>query len=160
MSNRSIVSYPLSPTQHGILVESLLAQEQHVYIEQMHVTLRGLLNPLVLREVFERAVERHEILRTWVQCEGGSEPVQVVEPQAQLPWEVYDWRRKPPERLHTDLEVLAYDERERGFDLNRAPLMKAAVIRTADDQTELLWTWHHILLDGWSAAQLLAELVV
>ncbi|MCP4567752.1 MAG: non-ribosomal peptide synthetase, partial [FCB group bacterium] len=46
----------------------------------------------------------------------------------------------------------------RGFDLSRAPLMRLSLIRTADESYRFSWSFHHILLDGWSTPQVIREL--
>ena len=50
------------------------------------------------------------------------------------------------------LEELLRADRERGFDLARAPLMRWRLVRTGDGEHRLLWSHHHLLLDGWSFA--------
>src|SRR5205823_1201625 len=57
------------------------------------------------------------------------------------------------ERLEAHLRA----ERRRGFRLSRAPLMRLALIRTADGGYRFIWSHHHILLDGWSSSLLLGE---
>src|SRR4029079_17874774 len=44
-----------------------------------------------------------------------------------------------------------------GFDLATAPLLRLALFRRVDGEHELIWTTHHLLVDGWSAARLLQE---
>jgi len=154
-----MLTYALSPTQHGILVESLRGSAQHMYIEQMSLRLQGPLDARALEKVFDDAVARHEILRTGFRCYEVREPMQVIASHADLPWETQDWRSKPYEKRDEDLDRLMQQERERGFDLEKAPLMRVILVQTTDQQTVLIWTWHHILMDGWSAAQLLGELI-
>ena len=47
----------------------------------------------------------------------------------------------------------------RGFELSLAPLIRLALFRLADDEHELLWSHHHILLDGWSLPLVLEEII-
>jgi amino acid adenylation domain-containing protein len=47
--------------------------------------------------------------------------------------------------------------RQEGFRLNRAPLMRLDLIRTADDRHEFVWSFHHLLLDGWSVFRVLQD---
>ncbi|KMO24924.1 condensation domain-containing protein, partial [Methylobacterium aquaticum] len=77
-----------------------------------------------------------------------------------------DWRDQPlPEPdLDARLDARAAAERERGLPLDRAPLQRLLLVRLPDapDGTarhRLVWTHHHILLDGWSAARFLAEVM-
>jgi len=47
---------------------------------------------------------------------------------------------------------------ERGFDLGRAPLMRVAVMELGEGRQRVVWSMHHVLLDGWSTAMVLEEL--
>jgi hypothetical protein len=51
------------------------------------------------------------------------------------------------------------EDRARGFDPSRAPLMRHALIRLGDDSWRFVWSFHHLLLDGWSTALLLKEVL-
>src|SRR5581483_4240130 len=46
----------------------------------------------------------------------------------------------------------------KGFDLTRPPLMRLVLIQFTDETYRLIWTWHHILMDGWSEGLLIKEL--
>ncbi len=48
-------------------------------------------------------------------------------------------------------------DRLRGFDLTHAPLMRLALFRLGEAEYHLIWTLHHILLDGRSFPLLLQE---
>src|SRR5262249_56161557 len=54
---------------------------------------------------------------------------------------------------------LSKEDRERGFALDQAPLMRVALLRVADDAWRLVWSHHHLLLDGWSLPLLLKEVL-
>ncbi|MHC8345115.1 non-ribosomal peptide synthase/polyketide synthase [Pseudomonas sp. RT6P73] len=147
--------YPLSPMQQGMLFHSVYEQDSGEYINQMRVAVQGL-DVERFRQAWQAALEAHDILRTrfvW----GGEQarPLQIVERHAELPFTVYDWRGQPADNLDT----LAEAERNQPFDLTRVPLLRLVVVRTADDQHELLYTSHHILMDGWSNSQLLGEVL-
>ena len=68
-----------------------------------------------------------------------------------------DWRGldNQPERV----QQLALEERERGFSLNRTPLLRLLLVRLEDDRYRLIWTYHHILMDGWSVSRLIGEVL-
>src|SRR5262245_35579347 len=151
--------YPLSPLQTGLLFQTLYEPNQQVYISQSRFTLKGRLLPHCLQKSFQRAIDRHDILRTCFLWDGLPEPVQVVLRFAPMRWEECDWRNRPISSRKHALDSFAEEDRKRGFDLTQAPLMRLTLIRMAEDETELIWTWHHILIDGWSVAQLLTELI-
>src|SRR5262245_61282154 len=151
--------YRLSPLQAGLLFQTLYEHGGQAYISQAAYSLRGALAVDHLRRVFRRAVARHDILRTAILWENLPEPVQVVLRDCEMELREHDWHDRSDARRRSDLDTFCRADRERGFDLRRPPLMRAHVIRTASDRFTLIWTWHHILLDGWSVAQLVPELL-
>ncbi|HEX7242744.1 MAG TPA: amino acid adenylation domain-containing protein, partial [Longimicrobiaceae bacterium] len=58
-----------------------------------------------------------------------------------------------------ELAELAAAERARGFDLARPPLMRVALLRVGDREHQLVWTYHHLLLDGWSLSVLFRDVL-
>ncbi|MGC4060233.1 MAG: condensation domain-containing protein [Aquabacterium sp.] len=82
-----------------------------------------------------------------------------------LPLAEHDWRGRSStnpqqlEQLQQDLDQLAQQELAQGFDLLQPPLMRLVLVRTADDRQHFIWTMHHLLLDGWSTAQLMGEVL-
>ncbi|MCI1007376.1 amino acid adenylation domain-containing protein, partial [Herbaspirillum sp. C7C8] len=99
---------------------------------------------------------RHPILRTGFAWGGQSQPVQVVLRQAELPLTVLDWRGQSAGNVRQQWEALCQYEHQRGFVPQQAPLMRFVIVQE-DGGYRLLWTWHHVLLDGWSMSQLLGE---
>jgi amino acid adenylation domain-containing protein/non-ribosomal peptide synthase protein (TIGR01720 family) len=148
--------YPLSPMQHGILFHSLFAPEQSTYVNQLVATL---IEPDVerLRAAFEAAVPRHDILRTGFTPDEAT-PMQIVHRQARMPVEILDWRERGAD-AHDAFESWLSADRARGFDLTSPPLMRVALIRITDDAWRLVWTRHHLLLDGWSTARFFADVL-
>ncbi|HLL45379.1 MAG TPA: amino acid adenylation domain-containing protein, partial [Longimicrobiaceae bacterium] len=103
-------------------------------------------------------VDRHPILRTVFFWEGLDQPLQVVRREAPAPFETLDWIALPEdEREERFAELLAAD-RARGFDLGTAPLARLFCIRLGGDEHRVVWSYNHLLLDGWSSALGLREL--
>lgn len=142
--------YPLSPLQEGMLFHALYSPEGGEYISQIISTLRGDFDVAAFKEALQRVVQRHAALRTFFIWEGLKQPVQVVQKQLELTWDDLDWRALSPEVHDEQLTAYLVKEQTRGFDLSRAPLMRLALIRMSDDEYRFVWTYHHILLDGWS----------
>ncbi|TBV02400.1 non-ribosomal peptide synthase/polyketide synthase, partial [Stutzerimonas kirkiae] len=149
--------YPLSPMQQGMLFHTLYNQESGDYINQMRVDVEGL-DADRFRLAWESTLEVHEILRSGFVWQGDLErPVQIVHKSAELPFVTYDWRAQ--QHLDDALINLAECERKQGFDLARAPLLRLVVVRTGDNVYHLIYTCHHILMDGWSNSRLLGEVL-
>src|SRR6185437_12666483 len=67
----------------------------------------------------------------------------------------------PEAQREAEAERQAIEEARRPFDLARGPLVRARVLRLADDEHAVILTMHHIVTDGWSmgiAARELASL--
>ena len=149
--------YPLSPLQRGILFHVLLKPTSGVYFEQASYTLEGELDASALARAWQRAVDRHPVLRTAFVWEGRDRPLQVVYRQARLPFAELDWRDRKSAAQRRDLAAFRREDQGRGFNLLRPPLLRLALLRLADEVSELVLSYHHLLLDGWSAGLLFAE---
>ncbi|MDZ7269873.1 MAG: amino acid adenylation domain-containing protein [candidate division KSB1 bacterium] len=152
--------YPLSPMQQGMLFHSLYAPHSGVYVEQLCCTLRGRLQPEAFERAWQRVIARHAILRTSFLSENLKEPVQVVHRTLPLPLRREDWSALSPVEQEQRLEDLLQRERLQGFDLSRGPLLRLVLLRTAPDTHRFVWTYHHLLLDGWSLPLLLQEVLL
>lgn len=149
--------YPLSPLQEGMLFHTLEAPTSGVYVEQYSCTLRGPLDVEALQAAWRRVVDRHAVLRTAFLWEGLDEPLQVVRRQTDPPWTVLDWQAAPPDEVVERLQALLREDRIRGFDVTQAPLMRMTLIRRAPEEHRFVWSFHHLLLDGWATALVINE---
>ncbi|MDU9405660.1 amino acid adenylation domain-containing protein, partial [Pseudomonas sp. zfem004] len=147
--------YPLSPMQQGMLFHTQDGNGADLYINQISVPVQGLDLPR-FEAAWNQVIARHEILRTGF-CAAATlaQPLQLVRREARLPLQVIDWRDREvsPEALQT----VAAADCAKGFDLLQAPLTRITLVRTAEDAYQLIWTSHHILMDGWSTSRLLGE---
>jgi hypothetical protein len=82
----------------------------------------------------------------------------VLHRDARMPVEQLDWRARGA-TLDADFDAWLAADRARGFDWREPPLMRVTLIRVTDDAWRVVWTRHHVLLDGWSTARLLAEVL-
>ena len=149
--------YPLSPMQQGMLFHTLYAPQSGVYFEQMTCELEGDLDRDAFRAAWQRVMDRHGVLRTAFDWQNMDEPVQVVLRGLSLPLHEEDWRDVPGEEQGARLDAFLASDRERGFDLATPPLLRLALFRTADRRHRLVWSHHHLLLDGWSMPILFGE---
>ena len=149
--------YPLSPLQEGMLFHSLYAPEVGTYINTFSNGLQGALNVSAFQHAWQQVVNRHQALRSIFVKDGLKQPLQFVYRQTSLPWEVIDWRELSPSDQQQKLHDFLIADRARGFDLSKPPMMRFALLRLGDDRWHFVWTFHHILLDGWCLSLLLQE---
>ncbi|QLF94934.1 amino acid adenylation domain-containing protein [Pseudomonas sp. ABC1] len=147
--------YPLTPTQQGILFHSL---QDDVYVNQTSVPVNGLDIERFIA-AWKAAIKAHSILRTSFHTGGLlSEPVQVVHRMAEMDLQVLDWHHLNHGKSLDRIDQQAAKDRQHGFSLSHAPLMRLTLVQFSDQQ-HLIWTTHHILMDGWSTSQLIGEVL-
>ena len=149
--------YALSPMQHGMLFHSLFDSEASVYGVQFACTLSGNVKPEALKRAWQKVVDRHPVLRTSFVWHDLKEPVQVVRLSVSLPWLSLDWRSSSPLEQQRLLDDFLAADLQRGFDLQQPPLLRLALIRIADETYHFVWSFHHLLLDGWSTPLVIKE---
>ncbi|WP_337824960.1 non-ribosomal peptide synthase/polyketide synthase [Amycolatopsis sp. A1MSW2902] len=149
--------YPLTPMQSGMVFHALSQPGERVYFQQVGFVLDGVEDLAALERAWQRVVDRTPVLRTRIAWEGVPEPVQVVQRQVPVPIARHDWRgRTPDERDQAWQDLLAAD-RAHGLDFTEMPLLRLAFARLSDTEVRVLWTFHHVLLDGWSVFGVLSD---
>ncbi|MDY7095472.1 MAG: condensation domain-containing protein, partial [Acidobacteriota bacterium] len=150
--------YPLSPLQASLLQHHQAAPGSGVGFEQSAATLRGSIDVQAFEHAWQRLVARHPILRTCFLIEGLKQPVQLVRQEVDLPVETRDWRGRPEAEQEELLDQLLAADRARGFDVRRAPLMRVVLARLGEDRYQFVWSYQHLLLDGWCRGLVMEDL--
>jgi len=148
---------PLAPLQALMFTHALAEPQSPLLVEQFRATIDGPLEVATLREAWQTAVARHAMLRAAPAWEGLKKPLLVVRERVELPWQEFDWRDECDEIQQTKLVILLGDDRRQGFELAQAPLWRVQLIRLRDERWQLIWTCHHLVLDGWSLGIVLGE---
>ncbi|MDP3589571.1 MAG: condensation domain-containing protein, partial [Methylobacter sp.] len=149
--------YPLAPLQHGLIFHSLYAPESSVYCIQLACRLRGELNIAAFQQAWQQLLERHPVLRTRFYFKDGEQPLQIIDKQVQLPITEVDWRGMPEDQQQQRWQQHLADDHAKGFDFSRAPLMRLTLAQCSNDTHYFLWSYHHVLLDGWSTPMLIND---
>ncbi|HEY4466111.1 MAG TPA: amino acid adenylation domain-containing protein, partial [Streptosporangiaceae bacterium] len=149
--------YPLTPMQAGMVFHSLVDASSGAYVSQVGLRLSGVRDPAILAAAWQRVADRTPILRTAIAWEDVAEPLQIVYRRARLPIIHLDWRDQPESGRDDALDELLIHDRATGLDLATPPLMRLTISALPGDEVMLVWTFHHLLLDGWSAAQVFGE---
>src|SRR5688572_2222816 len=140
---------PLSFAQQRLWFLSQLDPGLAAYNIPAAVRLVGKLDVDVLSRSLREIVRRHEILRTTFNSVAG-EPVQVIAPALTLHVPLIDLAHLHDEAREIEAVRLAQEEAQRTFDLASGSLIRALLLRLANDEHVLILTMHHIISDGWS----------
>jgi amino acid adenylation domain-containing protein len=144
------------------------AQERLWFLDQMEqghsatynigtaVRLHGALHAAAIEQSLDEILRRHSSLRTSFKMVDG-QPVQVIAPPQPFDLRFIDLVALPETQREEHSRKLATEEAQLPFDLTRAPLLRATLIRLGEVEHILLVTMHHIVSDGWSMGVLVHE---
>ena len=150
MTAKNVVAiYALSPQQQGMLFDTLHSTESGIHIEQKIYLLRGELDISALERAWQALVERHSILRTAFVWKNQDDPLQCVLREVDLKVVKHDWRSLSQSEQTDRFQKYLEEDRRRGFELTKPPLMRLALFQMGDREHRLIFTHHHIVLDGW-----------
>ncbi|MFD3917313.1 amino acid adenylation domain-containing protein, partial [Streptomyces sp. NPDC058603] len=147
---------PLMPLQSGMLFHALAEADRPAYFEQLMYVVDGVPDVDRFAASWQRMVDEIQALRIGLVWEGVPEPVQVVHRDVRLPVEILDWRDSLLTEQDARWEALLAADHKRGLDLRRVPLARLTLARLGEGRVRVLFTFHHILLDGWSVARVLS----
>ena len=158
--------YPLSPMQQGMLFHSLLEPNSGAYIIQTAYEIHGYLDVSAFADAWQQLVDKYTVLRTAFVWDNLEQPLQVVGHKAKISLREHDWQDLPVLEQQEKLAAFLQQDLTTGFNLHQAPLMRLNLIKMRSQGAncsqfyyQFIWTYHHLLLDGWSVPMLIKELL-
>ncbi|MBI5804931.1 amino acid adenylation domain-containing protein [candidate division TA06 bacterium] len=151
--------YPLSPMQEGMLFHHLMDKHQDDYILQTTLDIEGQLNRELFEKSFNLLLERHEVLRSVFMHEKVQKPKQVVLEKRELKINYLDVSGRSAEETGNLVKNTEAGDRARGFDLTKDVLMRVTVLVKSPSSFTVIWSYHHILMDGWCFGVIVSELL-
>ena len=143
--------YPLTPVQEGMLFHTLSAPGLGIYLTQISFLLEGELDVTRLERAWQETVQAHPALRTAFLWEGLDKPLQVVRETVSLSI------TRLPHATHEQIEAFLEADRTTDFVLERAPLLRLHLFQLGPEAHRLVWSFHHLLSDGWSTPLILND---
>lgn len=144
----------LSPLQEGLFALYRLAEDGlDLYTMQFEVDIDGPVDIDLLRRSANAMLDRHPNLRAAFWDRDVPKPVQIVPKRAELPW-------SERQAMPTKFESIARSERQRPFDLSRGPALRVVLLTVPGGaKRRMIFTVHHILMDGWALAVFFTEML-
>jgi amino acid adenylation domain-containing protein len=158
LADRSVRPLPCSFGQQRLWFLDQADPGTVAYVMPTAVRLSGALDVAALCRSVEETVRRHEALRTGF-AERDGIPGQVVRPAGPMPIPVIPLEHLGKQAAEAEVRKRYQEEVGRPFDLERDPLVRAAVLRIRPDEHVLLLSMHHIVSDGWSLGVFQHELM-
>ena len=160
-ANIPTAGLPLTPLQQGMYFTWLQNPAAGIDLEQMVCTLPEAVDASRLRAAWKIITARHEILRTTFTAEAAT-----IHETLAVPWQDLDWATGlggnheipgSPSSYETALQHFLENDRTTPLALTTGPLQRLSLIRLAPADYRLVWTFHHILLDGRAITSLLQQ---
>lgn len=150
--------YALTPLQEGILFHSLYAGETSSYFEQFGFTITGNLDPVLFEKAWNELIKRHDIFRTIFVHKNVPQPLQIVLKSRDIDFHFEDMSGLSEEEQSARLSRYRKKDRKTPFDLSKDMLMRVSIFRSDGNAFHVTWSFHHILMDGWSVGVVFEEL--
>ncbi|NIM12786.1 MAG: amino acid adenylation domain-containing protein [Candidatus Aminicenantes bacterium] len=151
--------YPLSPMQENLLFSYLMDKESDAYFEQSILPISGKIDVDILEESFNRLIQRHEVLRSVFVYERIKKPRQVIKKNVSLKIDFKDLSHMEKQKGRLYYKAFLGEDKKKRFNLSRDLLIRIFIFKTGEDRYKLVWTFHHILMDGWCIGILYKDLM-
>jgi len=139
----------LSFAQMRLWLLDQMEPETSAYNLQSKFILRGELNFAALEQTLTEIVRRHEALRTYFETMDG-QPVQKIAAPGPFRVSLFDLRElSDAESIQEAARIVAQDAKQ-PFDLRKAPLLRASLLKRTPHDHVVLFNVHHIVFDEWS----------
>ncbi len=148
--------YAMSPMQEAMFFNSMLDTYSDAYFEQMQLNFEGNINVPQLQTALNLLIKKYAILRSNFINKQAKIPVQVVWDKREVEIAYYDFSAYS--NKGEEIEKFKIADREKGFILDKGSLIRLHVIQTEKDKFVLIFSFHHIIMDGWSKTIVLKEL--
>lgn len=156
LSNNVVSIYRLSGLQAGMLFHNLYDQDGGSYRNQLKCDLLNV-DLDAFSKSWQYLLDQHTILRSSFYDDAFKIPVQCVYRNIEIPIEIIDFSGLAGEEQAAAVYAYEEEDSKKGFDFTVAPLMRVILLRLDDVRYRMLWTSHHILIDGWSTPILMEE---
>ncbi|WP_018882875.1 non-ribosomal peptide synthetase, partial [Paenibacillus massiliensis] len=149
--------YALTPMQKGILFHGLMEPQSSAYFEQATFELQGSFQIEAFAHSLNQLVARHQIFRTNFYSGWHEQPLQVVYCNKAADFRFQDLRSMGESEQSSYIIEYAKRDQAEGFDFSTGALMRVSVLRTDEESYRFVWSFHHILMDGWCLFLIVGE---
>ncbi|MCK4259026.1 MAG: non-ribosomal peptide synthase/polyketide synthase [Halanaerobiales bacterium] len=157
-SLKTVKMYPLTPMQEGMLFYHNLNIESRNYYEQFCFYLEGTIEYEHFKNAWEDVVKRHEIMRTCFFWKGTGKPIQIVLEETELLFDYYDLSNLSVSEQERRIVEFKEKDLNTKFDFEKGKLNRFSLLKISEEKYLVCWSFHHILLDGWSMPIIIGDL--
>jgi iturin family lipopeptide synthetase B len=151
--------YPLTPMQQGMLFNYLFNRDSKAYFQQLSFLVEADLDINIFEMSVNKVIERYDIFRSIFIYEKVEEPKQVVltKRSAKIHYEDISYMESSEQKRY--LDEFKEKDRSKSFDLSKDLLMRIAVMKVGTNDYEIVWSHHHIVIDGWCLGLVISDFI-
>ena len=149
--------FPLSYSQQRLWLLDQIESGSCHYNMPAVLEFNGPIHREAFASSLQEIVLRHEVLRTNYIKNAEGEAIQVVQEAPDFVMAYTDLSQLN-ENIEARLENMIRTEVKLGFDLKKDLMLRAQLVKTAENRHTFLVTMHHIASDGWSTEIVMSEL--
>ncbi|WP_281889305.1 non-ribosomal peptide synthetase [Paenibacillus sp. YYML68] len=150
--------YELTPLQTGMLFHAMKAASEPQYFVQGSAILEGSVKVSMLEQSYQAVVDKYDVLRTVFVYEKVSKPIQVVYRHREAKLTYIDLSHLSETEQDDYVKAYKEQDRSRTFCLSKDMLLRLHLLKRSSMQYELIWNFHHIIMDGWCWGLVLEDL--
>ena len=146
----------LTHMQEGLLFHFLKRQEIDHYLYQVSLKLSGNIDIKLFQKAWDFVIDTNEMLRTVFYWQSVKQPIQIVLKKSHLTFHFFDFSGRESGDIECLLKEIKEKDTRDQCDLCQVPF-RIILCKIQKDKYELIITYHHIILDGWSTGIILKE---
>lgn len=141
--------YELSPMQEGMLYHKLKDNSSTSYLIQIDWRLTGEYNIPILKQAIQKLSKQYEVFRTAIVYSKISNAKQIVLRDRSIEIIEHDLIHTSQHDRENVIDLIKSNDLKRGFDIQNDSLMRMYLIQEDLNNIRIIWSFHHIILDGW-----------
>lgn len=150
--------YSLTPLQEGMLFHSQLNGDSSAYIEQTDILIEGIFHPEIFKKSWLLVTQKYDAFRSVFITKKADKPLQVILKELDFDFKIENISKLSATEKEFRLNQFREQDIKMGFDLGKGPLFRLTIFELGANQYQAIWTFHHIILDGWSLGIILNDL--
>ncbi|MGM9979363.1 MAG: condensation domain-containing protein, partial [Clostridium sp.] len=147
--------YELTPMQEGMLYHWLLDNKSSNYFLQNVININDEVNLDKIKQAINLVVFKHDVLRTVLFFKNANKPRQIILKEKNIEISILDASNASD--IDKEIKNISAKDIERGFDLSKEMLVRVTIIKCADKKYKMIWSFHHIIIDGWCVPLVLGD---
>jgi len=152
-------AYPMAGLQLGMIYHSETSKGTGMYIDTFLYKIAMPYDSKLFSRCLEILTKENPVLRTTFDLTNYSLPIQIVHNKKEVNFFEYDLREMSENEQEEVIENWFIEKRRASFNFSTENLISFTVFRVEDSILELGLNFHHAILDGWSVATLIRNLL-